>query len=191
MAGLLCGAQHLVDEALGLARPGAADAPGPDAKILSGAAHRAASPRRTADSAEIRIEIIESIPWSGTRPDRPARRKTSPTRAWMTTGEPLLSCRRLVGVPVCPPPSANQTRQTRAKAASKHDRVIAALPLGDACTNRPSELRREGRYNPARAAVGRPLVRARAGCRSDRQSACSGPCPANSGAFVPRTRSDR
>ena len=40
MARLLRGAQHLVDEALGLAGAGAADAARPNAEILAGAAHR-------------------------------------------------------------------------------------------------------------------------------------------------------
>src|SRR5208282_962911 len=40
MARPLSGAKHLVDEALGLARSCAADAPGPDAEVLPATAHR-------------------------------------------------------------------------------------------------------------------------------------------------------
>ena len=79
VARLLCGAQHLVDEALGLARSCAADAPGPDAEVLPATAHRREPEMtRISDSAESRVVIIDLFAWerhatrpNGTEKDKP------------------------------------------------------------------------------------------------------------------------
>ena len=81
MARPLCGAQHLVDEALGSCpfvccgcAPAGRGSP-PRCRLI-GVSQRG----RESDSAESRVRIIECLPGSGTRPDRAARRKTSPDK---------------------------------------------------------------------------------------------------------------
>src|SRR3546814_14098103 len=97
MAGPLGGAQHLVDEAVGPRRAGAADAPWPNAKIAIALAHgRAANRSLRPTVPETPLKLMENSSIAAREPtDRHAERQAIP-RAWMTTGEPLLSCNRSV-----------------------------------------------------------------------------------------------
>ena len=93
MARLLCGAQHLVDEALGLARSCAADAPGPDAEVLSATAHRRKPEgTRYRTVPKVALKSLSVCLVAARDPTERHGERQALTRAWMTTGEPLLSC---------------------------------------------------------------------------------------------------
>src|SRR3546814_2916715 len=101
MAGPFGGAQHLVDEAFGPRRAGAADAPWPNAKIAIALAHgRAANRSLRPTVPETPLKLMENSSIAARDPtDRHAERPAI-SMAWMTTGEPLLSCHRSVVFPV-------------------------------------------------------------------------------------------
>src|SRR3546814_18398118 len=101
MAGPLGGAQHLVDEAVGPRRAGAADAPWPNAKIAIALAHGRAAHRSLRPTVpETPLKLMEKSSIAASDPtDRHAERQAI-SMAWMTTCEPILSCQRSVVFPV-------------------------------------------------------------------------------------------
>src|SRR5208337_5640225 len=86
-----------VDEALGFAGAGAADPPRPDAEILPAAAHRR-KPEGTRNRTvpKVALESLSVCLIAARDPTEQHGERQAPTRAWMTTGEPLLSRRRSV-----------------------------------------------------------------------------------------------
>src|SRR3546814_10738588 len=97
----VCSSDLLVDEAFGPRRAGAADAPWPNAKIAIALAHgRAANRSLRPTVPETPLKLMENSSIAARDPtDRHAERQAI-SMAWMTTGEPLLSCHRSVVFPV-------------------------------------------------------------------------------------------
>ncbi|MET3907833.1 hypothetical protein ABID59_002174 [Bradyrhizobium sp. S3.3.6] len=90
--GFFRGAQHLVDEALGLRRAGVADAPGPNTQIVVARGHSRTSKRvkaRTVPKASL-ISLFKIQGAARAPTDRHARTQAMPM-ACGSTGEPLLS----------------------------------------------------------------------------------------------------
>jgi hypothetical protein len=97
MASRLRGAQHLIGEALGLARSRAVDASRPEAKILAAAAHWREPKYRTVPQISLKSLILCFR--AARDPTHRHGERQGPSRTWMATGEPLLS-RRLNRVAV-------------------------------------------------------------------------------------------
>ena len=97
VAGLLRGAQHLIDEALGLAGASAPDAPRSDPEILAIPVHRATPERGcfgTVPKSPLKTLTL-SAGAARDPTDRHGERQVL-SRTWIATGEPLLSRRRSV-----------------------------------------------------------------------------------------------
>ncbi len=127
MARPLRSAQHLVDEAFGLA---GADAARANAVILAGAAHpqnpgpgKWAVPPIPSQSLVFCLGAArDPTEWHGERQAR--------SRAWMASGDPLLSSRHLVVLPSPPPPSSNPRCSSPAPEEMRH-RSPGPLPSRD------------------------------------------------------------